>query len=688
MSDTAIPGIGAGKYDNLIETLMKKERAPRDSAAEDLKKYEQQNTIWRKIGQFSSDIRDTTRELYSFNTPFVEKTVDSSNERAVTATASRDARRQTFKISIDQIAKADSFLSQEVPKDFQVPKGQYGFTVGEKTVSLNWQGGKYRSFIEALNKKGKNIICVSEIKTSPAAVSLLFESQLTGEANKLEFTDDALDFALENGIIKKNDRSAIEPAKTDTAVAAQSTERIAFAQPVRAAQQYTLEYSIALQPATAGGGAAAAGSASAASELQNTASAALTEGSTGTGDTASAAGAGLVYEQPGSVSYKGVSITNALSDSSLTAEALGAETGAESVARVENYDILSLYAPRGTIIPLPPLAETTEVQTFTIPLSEYGDIAGITVQNTNTAKIAVLSNIRIYDPKATGDYIPVNPVSQAQEAVLNFEGIPIKRSTNKIDDLIPGVTLQLEDKTDKKETIAIKPDMEAAKNAIIEFVAKYNRLLAEINIVTSNQHTVIDELEYFTDDERKIAEENLGKLFGDTTLSGLKNSLRQIVSNVYRKNADTDIRSLAQIGISTKSDTSSGVNESRLRGYLEIDEKKLDEALKTSIEDVRYLFGYDTDNDVLIDDGVAFQVFKQIDPYVQRGGIFSTRTNGLTAQIKTSKDKIARYDKELEKKEQALRHKYGNMDGSLRSLQKQSDMISNFSKQNRGSSDN
>ena len=42
MSDMNIPGIGAGKYDNLIETLMKKERAPRDSAAEDLKKYEQQ----------------------------------------------------------------------------------------------------------------------------------------------------------------------------------------------------------------------------------------------------------------------------------------------------------------------------------------------------------------------------------------------------------------------------------------------------------------------------------------------------------------------------------------------------------------------------------------------------------------------------------------------------------------------
>ena len=657
-----IPGIGAGKYDNLIETLMKKERAPRDSAAEDLKKYEQQNAIWRKINQFSTEIREKTRDLYSFNNPFVEKTVASSNERAVTATASRDAREQTFKISINQIAQADSFLSNEVSKDFQVPKGLYTFTVGEKKLSVNWQGGKYRSFIDAVNKKGKGVIRISEIKTSPGAVSLLFESQLTGEANRLEFSDDALSFALENGLIKKNDRLAVDAEKTEIAVPAQTTERIAFSKSVRGSQQYVLEYTVS---------------------LQNNAD--VSAPPSGQGEQASSGG-NPIYEQVGTVSYKGVTVTNAPSDSSIVPETLGLNP--VPAAPVEDYNVLSLVSSRGTLIPLPPLADTAEVQTFSIPLSEYGDITGITVHNNNTDKTVSLAQIKVYDPKATGEYIPVNPVSQAQEASLTFEGIPVKRSTNKIDDLIPGVTLQLEDKTDKPESISIKPDPQPAKDAIIEFVAKYNRLLAEINIVTSNQQAVIDEIEYFTDDERKTAEENLGALFGDTTLSSLKNNLRQIVANVYRRNTDTPIRTLSQIGISTKSDTSSALNEARLRGYLEIDEKKLDEALKNSIEDVRYLFGYDTDNDVLIDDGVAYQVFKQIDPYVQRGGIFSTRTNGLAARIKTSKDKIARYDQALEKKEQELRQKYGDMDGSLRNLQKQSDMINNFSRQNRGGSDN
>ena len=491
---------------------------------------------------------------------------------------------------------------------------------------------------------------------------MLFESQLTGEANRLEFSDDALSFALENGLIKKNDRLAVDAEKTEVAVPAQTTERIAFSKSVRGSQQYVLEYTVS---------------------LQNNAD--VSAPPSGQGEQASSGG-NPIYEQVGTVSYKGVTVTNAPSDSSIVPETLGLNP--VPAAPVEDYNVLSLVSSRGTLIPLPPLADTTEVQTFSIPLSEYGDITGITVHNNNTDKTVSLAQIKVYDPKATGEYIPVNPVSQAQEASLTFEGIPVKRSTNKIDDLIPGVTLQLEDKTDKPESISIKPDPQPAKDAIIEFVAKYNRLLAEINIVTSNQQAVIDEIEYFTDDERKTAEENLGALFGDTTLSSLKNNLRQIVANVYRRNTDTPIRTLSQIGISTKSDTSSALNEARLRGYLEIDEKKLDEALKNSIEDVRYLFGYDTDNDVLIDDGVAYQVFKQIDPYVQRGGIFSTRTNGLAARIKTSKDKIARYDQALEKKEQELRQKYGDMDGSLRNLQKQSDMINNFSRQNRGGSDN
>ncbi|MGP1575995.1 MAG: flagellar filament capping protein FliD [Treponema sp.] len=668
-----VPGIGAGKYDKLIEALIKKERIPRDTAAEDLKKYEQQNEIWRKLNHFSSEIRDKTRELYSFNNPFVEKLVETSNERALTATATRDAREQNFKITINQIAAADSFLSKEIPKDYQVPAGSYTFTVGEKNISVHWSGGKYKNFVNLINKKGKNILHISEIKTGKQASALLFESQITGEAHKLTFSDDALSFALENELIKENDGVAMQTSKDHTEMQPLSSESIMFAQPVHAEMQYVLQYSATIID----------------SPIQES----QAEMPPGIQYEAEAAAysedPAAIKEQLGVLTYSGISLQNAPSDAGILPAAAPAATSKAPVISIipqparEDYNAVSLMTTAGALIPLASLENTPEMQTFSIPLGEYGDIRGLQLHNNNSGKTIQISNIKIFDPRATGDYIPVSPVSQAQDAAFTFEGISVKREKNDVDDLIPGITLHLHDKTDKKETIDIKPDTEAAKNAIIELVAKYNRLLAEINIVTNKQSAVIDEITYFTDEERKAAQENLGTLFGNTTLAGFKNKLRQIISGVYRKNDDTHIRSLIEIGISTKSDTASGMNEARLRGYLEIDEKKLDAALENSMQDVRYLFGYDTNNDVLVDDGVAFQLFSQIDPYIQRGGIFSTYTNTLTAEIKASKTKIERYDKQLEKKEAELKQKYGIMDGSLRKLQKQSDVINSFNQQNK-----
>ena len=58
------------------------------------------------------------------------------------------------------------------------------------------------------------------------------------------------------------------------------------------------------------------------------------------------------------------------------------------------------------------------------------------------------------------------------------------RSTNKIDDIVENVTLNLEAPTEKTATIKIDPDTETSKEAIIELVGYYNQLIAEINILT------------------------------------------------------------------------------------------------------------------------------------------------------------------------------------------------------------
>ena len=145
MSDLSIPGVN-NTYEKLVEALMKKERIPRDREAEKLERLKLQDDSWRQVNKFSLEVRNAARDLYSFNNPFVEKIAESSNERSFTATASRGAKDQNVKLSIVQVAESDKFLSTEINNDLQIKKGIYTFKVGEKTISVNWKGGKYKGF--------------------------------------------------------------------------------------------------------------------------------------------------------------------------------------------------------------------------------------------------------------------------------------------------------------------------------------------------------------------------------------------------------------------------------------------------------------------------------------------------------------------------------------------------------------
>ncbi|MGP1454158.1 MAG: flagellar filament capping protein FliD [Treponema sp.] len=670
MSDINIPGVAAGKYDKLIETLMQRERAPRDSAAENLQEYKRRYELWQSINRFSNDVREKTRTLYSFNNPFAEKRIESSNEQAITATASRGAREQKVKIAVNQKAQADSFLSKDLQKDYQVPTGKYTFAIGEKKITIDWQGGHYKKFIDLVNRKARNNLRISEIKTTDSSHSLLFEAQSEGSSNKLQFEDDALTFALDNEIIKKNDGDGYEILTQNISIAPQATEQLSFPHMVLSTQQSTLEYTAQLQSTNTNTNQADSQSA-----VEQPAEAPPESQAPETQDTPAQSDT----QAPEVTEPEPQPVQEESSKQEKTAEPASDE---EPPKNTQTHPMLSLIAPQGSLIPLPPIEDINDAQIFTVPLNKKGNSVGLSIRNTSGRTLHI-DSIKIRTPDLQAEYIPVNAVSRAQDAVVTFEGITVIRGKNDIDDLVPDVTLHIADTTEKKEVISVTPDSSAAKNAIIEFVATYNRLLAEINIATSKQPEIIEEISYFTDEERKQAEENLGLLFSDTTLATLKNNLRQVVSNVYRKNDETTIRSLSHIGISTKTDTNSTIYAAQLRGYLEIDEKQLDEALKNNIEDVRALFGYDTNNDRIADDGVAVQLYAQIDPYIQRGGIFATRTNGLKTQMQTVEARIERYDKQLEKKEQELKQKYGVMDGSLKNLERQSRIIDDFSKQNK-----
>jgi flagellar hook-associated protein 2 len=646
MSDISIPGVTASKYktDELIKGLMKVERVPRERADKDLQTYKKEQSAWRTVNQSSITLRDSARALYSFNNPFTEKLAESTNERAIDASATREAREQSFKVSVSQIADTDSFLSREVPKDGKVPKGNYTFSVGDKSVNFAWKGGSYREFIDALNRRSEGLIRASIIQVASETQSILIESLKTGSKERLVFSDDALAFGIENGFIKKNDSSAVTTAVTSVTSLPSTNAIIDFSAPVRAKDGFVLEYTLT-----------------------------VTEKSGAGAETALPTGPDTGFT--GSITYGGITIENAPFDAALP------EMMPElPITPVTDYAVLSLRSTKGSSMPLPPVSEGASKNIITVPLSEYGDVNALLVNNKNTDKSIEIEGIRIYDPKAAGEYTPVNPVSVAQDAIMKYEGITITRNSNTIDDLIPGVTLNLHEPTVKTETLNIRPDTDIAKEAIIGMVANYNRVIAEINILTQNKPEIITEIEYFTPEEKKAAEEKLGMMQGDTTLNGVKTALQRITSNAYTSAEGNPLIMMAQLGISTKSTAGAGVDSTRMRGYLEIDEKKLDDALKNKINDVKDLFGFDSNGDMIIDSGVAQALDANLAPYVQTGGIFATRTSGLATRITSTEKKITLLDEQLEKKESELKTKYGQMEGTLNSLQNQSNSISNFNK--------
>ncbi|MBP7479846.1 MAG: flagellar hook protein, partial [Spirochaetaceae bacterium] len=215
MADISIPGV-TDKYktNDLVKALVEAERVPlvREQEKLDGFKVEQQN--WQRVNQYMSSLRDTARSLYSFNNPFSEKISTSTQESSVTAQPGRDAGLGSFKVDVERIASTDRFLSENLDKDTIVPEGTYTYRVGDKSVSYNWKGGKLSDFVTGLNRRGNNLINASLIGVSSSNQSLLLESLVTGDGNRLIFEDQALDFALKTNMIRSVPSNQTEFAKT------------------------------------------------------------------------------------------------------------------------------------------------------------------------------------------------------------------------------------------------------------------------------------------------------------------------------------------------------------------------------------------------------------------------------------------------------------------------------------------
>ena len=670
MADINIPGV-SDKYktNDLVNSLIELEKVPLKREQQRLESYKLEKECLQRVNQYMTSVRDSARGLFSYNNPFTDKNVVSSQEDSLTAEATRDAAAGTYKVEVLQVAAADKFLSNQLPKDFSVQPGKYTFKVGTKTVSFNWKGGTVNDFVDVLNKRSKDILKASLVGYSNDEKILSIESLLTGSENTLSFEDDALSLAAGTGIIRLGGSS-------NTVTLLKSTRELSSVSQLTS-DKVALKSAILSVPPQNGVAVKIPESALDNLEKYLTMKVKFSDVQDMTENEKAVEVSAPVLPEPGTVEFAGITISNAQMDTDLPF------VEPEKTQKVETNSVVYIKKANGTEVALSALRPDEEGNAYVkFKLSEVPEISSIEIKNFNTGKSLAVSNIQIRDVQADRGMTPLNPVSTAADACVKYEGITMTRSSNKIDDIIPNITLNLENESKKPVTLTVETDNDNIKSSIIEFVGNYNRLMAELNILTQTKEEIVNEIEYFTDDERSDAMKRLGLFQADFTLTSNKQVLQSTMSAAYKIESNEKIRMLSQIGIASKTGTASGINASQLRGYLEIDEKKLDTALQENLAEIKNLFGYDSDNDLVTDTGIAYLVDKNLQAYTQTGGIIATKNSGLDSKVKSSEAQIKKLETQIAEKEKELKQKYSAMESTLNSLESQSNSITNFNNQN------
>jgi|JRYL01.1.fsa_nt_gb flagellar hook-associated protein 2 len=235
-----------------------------------------------------------------------------------------------------------------------------------------------------------------------------------------------------------------------------------------------------------------------------------------------------------------------------------------------------------------------------------------------------------------------NRRTQAADAELTVNGaITVKRPTNTIGDLWPGITLDLKSAPTapaNEVTITVSTDAEETSKKVQAFVDAYNKVV-----------------DFFAEQNKLDSEGKASSpLFGDVTLRSIRSSLRSVIGGQVQGTGNEAYQLLSQVGIT--SDT---------QGKLTFNRSKFEEALASDENAVARVFTQETF-------GIAGRLESQIDLYTDGvDGLLKARTDGFDRLVKSTTDRIEQSERRLELYQKQLEQKYANLESLLSRLQSQ-----------------
>lgn len=236
-----------------------------------------------------------------------------------------------------------------------------------------------------------------------------------------------------------------------------------------------------------------------------------------------------------------------------------------------------------------------------------------------------------------------NDSRPAQNAKLKIDGFEIEVPENKIDDVIPGVSLDLKQAAPGREVrVFVKENHEVISGKIQKFVEAYNGALGFIQ----TQHKI---------QKGSNGRSALGPLGGESMLRSIENTLRRVIQTPQYGN-ESPITTVSELGI-----------EFTRGGTLNFNQEKFNKTLNSNPKAVAAFFrgnGFET--------GFVATVKKAIGNATDSSfGPISNRKKGIQQKIDRMNKEIERKETQLEKKDQQLRQKFANLESKMSQIQGQ-----------------
>ncbi|MBG7618403.1 flagellar filament capping protein FliD [Herbaspirillum sp. AP02] len=239
---------------------------------------------------------------------------------------------------------------------------------------------------------------------------------------------------------------------------------------------------------------------------------------------------------------------------------------------------------------------------------------------------------------------------KAQDAKLSIDGVTVTSPSNKVENVISGVTLNLSKVTTSADdfTLNISNDTTGLTSAANTFVSAYNTLAKAIASMTAQTpSTTLGQ----ANTSAPLASESSVQ----TIMTQLRNTLFSSVDG------GNGINTLSDIGIGFQKD-----------GTLALDATKLSTAATNNFAGIANLFAGtdpDTTNTTSSKNGIVTKLTTLMTNLLSDTGIIATKTNGLQASLKINQDRQTAVQSRLSNLKDAYTNQFNQLNITLASMQ-------------------